>query len=128
MVDSRPLDFDDYQECANRTSRYKDYIFVRGAEGETRALVSALGLAGEAGEVCDLLKKVVGHGHPINLDAFCDELGDVLWYISDLCSAFGLTLQDVVQHNIEKLGRRYPSGRFTISDSLNRTPAVVHQP
>jgi NTP pyrophosphatase (non-canonical NTP hydrolase) len=80
---------------------------------------ASMGIAGEAGEVVDLLKKHLGHGHPVDREKLKKELGDVLWYLSDLARLFDIKLSDVAEANIEKLKRRYPNG-FSKADSLNR--------
>lgn len=85
---------------------------------------SALGLAGEAGEVVDLLKKHWHHGKALDRDALCKELGDVLWYVSDLASAFGLRLSDVAAANVRKLEARYPNG-FTPADAAKRADETL---
>jgi NTP pyrophosphatase (non-canonical NTP hydrolase) len=72
--------------------------------------VATLGLAGESGEVCELVKKYLGHGAGIDPQRVCEELGDVLWYVAALASLFGFTLDDVAAGNIEKLRQRYPNG------------------
>jgi NTP pyrophosphatase (non-canonical NTP hydrolase) len=81
--------------------------------------LSALGLAGEAGEVIDLIKKWSFQGHPIDQDDLLSEIGDVLWYITLLCSVYGWTLDDAIAVNIEKLRKRYP-GDFEAARSINR--------
>lgn len=80
-----------------------------------------LGVAGEAGEVADLLKKHLGHGHPLDQEKLVKELGDVLWYVSAIASEIGKTLGEVAQANIEKLRKRYPNG-FERERSINRAP------
>lgn len=108
------LTFDEYQEISLRTSgkfEEKDRQFW--------TMVSTLGLAGEAGEVADYLKKVYGHGHELDREVLKKELGDVLWYVSDLCSKFGFSMSEVAQLNVEKLKRRYPEGFSTVR-SKNR--------
>lgn len=72
--------------------------------------MGALGLAGEAGEVADLLKKSLFHGHQVDPATLRKELGDVLWYIAALATMSGLTLEEIAAANIEKLRRRYPQG------------------
>ena len=79
----------------------------------------AIGLAGEAGEVLDNIKKAVFHKHGVDKKRLKGEIGDCLWYISSLCSALGLNLHEVMQANINKLIERYPNG-FTTEDSINR--------
>ena len=78
-----------------------------------------LGLAGEAGECADLVKKCFFQdGRDIRED-LKDELGDVLWYVVEAVTAMGLTLEEVAQHNVDKLKRRYPEG-FSADRSLHR--------
>jgi NTP pyrophosphatase (non-canonical NTP hydrolase) len=72
--------------------------------------LTALGIAGEAGEVVDLIKKVLYHSHELDTTALCQEMGDLLWYMTVLCETVGLTLDGVMRANIEKLYRRYPHG------------------
>lgn len=78
-----------------------------------------LGLAGEAGEVADLVKKHFFQGHPLNRPVLIDELGDVLWYIALLCDCLGIGMEQVALGNINKLRGRYPEG-FEEERSLNR--------
>lgn len=86
-------------------------------------LTAALGLGGEAGEVVDLVKKVVFHGKELDneiRDKFVKEAGDVLWYIAALCVALDVELDEVFNKNMEKLMSRYPGGKFSIERSENR--------
>lgn len=77
-----------------------------------RLAIAGLGIAGEAGEVANLVKKIAGHGHslPGNLVKLKYELGDTLWYVSEICSALGITLDEVAALNKAKLWERYPAG------------------
>lgn len=103
------VNFNDYQALAWRT---------RG-EGQGLAIM-ALGLGGEAGEVCDLIKKHLGHGHPLDREKLVKELGDVLWYIACLAQLAGIDMHEIPTANIEKLRTRYPDG-FSTERSMNRT-------
>jgi NTP pyrophosphatase (non-canonical NTP hydrolase) len=89
-------------------------------EDPTRILTYALGLAGESGECCDLIKKHIGHGHDQDKDKLVKELGDVLWYVAGLAHLLGVSLSEVAQVNIDKLAKRYPDG-FSCEASRNRT-------
>ena len=80
---------------------------------------AALGLAGEAGEVVDYLKKVLFHGHTMDGAKLAKELGDVLFYTAILATLGGYSLAEVMQMNIDKLKARYPDG-FTTAASVNR--------
>ncbi len=78
--------------------------------GDTSLAVLGLGVAGEAGEVADLLKKHLGHGHPLDRERLVSELGDVLWYVATLATTIGASLSEVADVNITKLTARYPDG------------------
>ena len=69
-----------------------------------------LGLAAEAGEVCNLIKKQAFQHQEIHRNALIDELGDVCWYIEILCHALNVSTEEVKIKNIEKLRKRYPEG------------------
>lgn len=103
---------EDYQKLATRTLNEElDYDEV--------SKMLALGLAGEAGEVADMLKKAIYHEHPLTQDELAKELGDVLWYLSNLAYICGIPLTQIMELNIEKLQKRYPKG-FSFEDSLKR--------
>jgi NTP pyrophosphatase (non-canonical NTP hydrolase) len=80
-----------------------------------------MGLAGEAGEVVDVLKKHLHHNHPLDVAKVTKELGDVLWYCAALASALEVDLGAVAQANIDKLRARYPDG-FDPARSQQRAP------
>jgi NTP pyrophosphatase (non-canonical NTP hydrolase) len=69
-----------------------------------------MGLAGEAGETVDYLKKVLFHNKEFSKETLVGELGDVLWYVATLAGAVGLNLDDVATYNVLKLKARYPDG------------------
>ena len=108
--------FDEYQsksqETAGKFSEEERNFWI---------LISALGLAGEAGEVADYMKKVYGHGHEFDPVKLKKELGDVLWYIADVSSKYGFSLDEIAALNIQKLAKRYPDG-FESQKSINRKP------
>jgi NTP pyrophosphatase (non-canonical NTP hydrolase) len=80
---------------------------------------NAVGIAGEAGEVVDNIKKAIFHQHGLDRQKLKEELGDLLWYMAGLCTQLGLSLDEVMVSNIEKLRKRYPGG-FSVEDSKNR--------
>ena len=86
-----------YQKEAIKTAIYPD---------EYKVVYPALGLAGEAGEVADKVKKIIRDGNTDYHHDIALELGDVLWYIASLANDLGYTMQDVAQMNIEKLKKR----------------------
>ena len=70
----------------------------------------ALGLAGEAGEVIEPVKKHLYHGRALDLTNMAEELADVVWYVSALANTLGINLDEALQKNIEKLQARHPDG------------------
>lgn len=108
---------DEYQEEASRTLIAKPDAEYSG--DELMLVWNALGLAGEAGEVADSVKKMVFHQHGINRDELIKELGDVLWYVAALCSKLDVPMSVVMTLNIEKLKKRYPEG-YSSADSKTR--------
>lgn len=109
----------DYQRDALRTASPE----AEGERGRPLNLaINGLGIAGEAGEVADLLKKHTGHGHELPRSKVEKELGDVLWYTARIADLFGLTLADVAHANRVKLEARYPNG-FSHEASRNREVA-----
>ena len=84
------MDWNAYQTNAAKTSGAKDDTNPNG-----RVIVAVLGLAGEAGELANKLKKEIGHKHPTPLAVYEDELGDVLWYLAELCTALEVKFDDL---------------------------------
>ncbi|GCF11333.1 nucleoside triphosphate pyrophosphohydrolase family protein [Dictyobacter arantiisoli] len=72
--------------------------------------LTALGIAGESGEIVDTLKKFLYHQHDLDVPELCKEVGDLLWYMTLLCDTLGLTMHDVMEANVKKLRKRYPDG------------------
>lgn len=79
----------------------------------------SMGLCGESGEVADELKKVIYHGHDLDVEKIAKELGDVMHYVAGIATFLELDLSDIAQGNLDKLSERYPNG-FSEEDSINR--------
>lgn len=97
-------------------------------------LLAALGAAGEAGEVADLVKKVLFHrkdpGGKLSdelREKALDELGDVLFYVALGAEALGRTLQHVAHRNVAKRRQRYPEG-FDVNAAEKRLAGAVKRP
>ncbi|MDQ3061864.1 MAG: nucleoside triphosphate pyrophosphohydrolase family protein [Acidobacteriota bacterium] len=97
------MNFEKYQSKASKTALYPNRF--RNLEYPT------LGLAGEAGEVANIVKKIQrDFGGEITNEIRAklkDELGDVLWYVSACADELGLTLQEIAEFNVEKLAARH---------------------
>lgn len=87
--------------------------------GRELLINSVMGLCGESGEVIDLVKKHISHGHPLNREKLIDELGDVAWYLAECATVLDVSLEEILERNIEKLKKRYPEG-FSTYRSINR--------
>src|SRR5699024_11815682 len=69
-----------------------------------------LGLAGETGQVVDLVKAYTFKGKDLDKEKLVHELGDVLWYLSQIAEWADIPFDEVAQENIETLNKRYPNG------------------
>jgi len=110
MKEKYKMDFNKYQETAVETAIYPD---------THRILYPALGMAGEAGEVANKVKKIIRDG-PENMpddwkDQLASEIGDVLWYCAALANDLGMPLALIAAQNRDKLLERKKKG--TISGS-----------
>ena len=98
----------DYQRDSRATARYPDL--------GNNLIYPTLGLAGEAGEVAEKVKKLIRDRNGLVDDAFKHdlalELGDVLWYLAQLATELGMTLDDVGQLNLRKLSSRSQRGKL----------------
>lgn len=94
-----------YQRQARETAIYPE---------ESKVVYPALGLAGEAGEVADKVKKIIRDGRTDSLykNEIAKEIGDVLWYCAVLADDLGYTLQQVAEMNIHKLHSRAAKGKL----------------
>ena len=98
----------EYQKSACKTAIFPKELGVQ---------YLALGLTGEAGEVAEKVKKVIRDKKGVfddnSKDAIKKEIGDVLWYLSNLCTEFNFSLDDVAMNNLNKLKIRASKGRIS---------------
>jgi NTP pyrophosphatase (non-canonical NTP hydrolase) len=127
------IDLNKYIEFVDNTTSKcsKDYdsFIGRLAELDTqkfhteRMLTAAVGMSAEAGEFTEVVKKMIFQGKPVNEENLFHlkrELGDIMWYVSQACLGLGVSLEEIIQMNFEKLSARYPEGAFSIERSENR--------
>lgn len=123
----------EYQALAMRTNDRKGterLLFLanvankHGVEEFGGVLNGCLGLAGESGEVLDMVKKWVFHEKDLDKDHLKKEIGDVMWYVAMLCESFGFDLDEILQMNVDKLRARYPEG-FDPEKANHRKPGDV---
>lgn len=96
------MTFENYQEEMKRTASKFE------ASNENLCL-GAMGIAGEAGEVADYIKKIVFHSHELSREKLAEELGDVMWYLAYLSEVIGYSLSEIADINLKKLRKRYPN-------------------
>jgi len=127
------VDYDRYfnfvNEVTSDASRYTDSFIERIGELQEqgvdiqRLLTAAVGITAEGGEFAEIVKKMCFQGKPYNeanREHMIVELGDVMWYIAQACIALGVSLDDIVIRNVNKLSARYPEGAFEVFRSENR--------
>lgn len=113
-INAKPLltlSIDRYQKEATRT--IDDGLMLSRA-----ATDALLGLSAETGEVCSIFQKHID-GHPFDKDDLVNEIGDVLWFLSELCTVMGISLEECAVKNLLKLLKRYPDG-YSAEDAVAR--------
>jgi len=93
------MELNDYQQLANRTLTGNEQVLTN----------LSLGLASDSGQVIDLIKKYTFQGQELNRDELTRELGDTLWYLSQIALWADIPFEEVAQVNIEQLAKRYPN-------------------
>ena len=127
------IDFNRYEEFVSAVTSDASTNFVDFADriGELdreganieRLLTSGVGINAEGGEFLEIIKKMVFQGKPWdehNRKHLIIELGDVMWYVMQACMALDVSLDEVVEGNVDKLKKRYPGGEFNVYQSENR--------
>lgn len=111
---------EEYTKQCRRTEARKDWEDVVGqAADNIRLLHTTMGIATEAGEVLDILKKDIFYNREFDREHFLKELGDVLWYLTMAADIVGSNLETVMDMNVAKLAARYPE-KFTTDLANNR--------
>mgnify|MGYP002701081873 FL=1 len=100
VYSKKQMGLNEYQKAAANTAIYK---------AEHSVLYPALGLAGEAGEVANKVKKMLRDGD-FDRQAIAAEIGDVLWYIAALSRDLNIDMHDLAMSNLEKLYGRKARG------------------
>lgn len=96
----REVNFNEYQNAAKRTLYGNEQVLTN----------CALGLAGESGQVVDLVKNYAFRGQKLDRQELIHEMGDVLWYLSQIAEWADIPFDEVASENIAELNKRYPTG------------------
>lgn len=122
----------DLTEFMNRLDRLDANYEAYGSDGEYMhgpnvnvplLMTGSIGLTAEAGELIEIVKKMLFQGKPLNEENLFHmkrELGDIMWYWINACRALNLDPNDVIAENVNKLKARYPGGEFDAYYSENR--------
>ena len=106
------MNINDYQQKAARTC-----VKIDGAILDDLHMV--LGMQTEAAEIADVYKKTIAYKKPLDFVNIKEEIGDIMWYIANLCNMNGWDLREILDVNIAKLEARYPE-KFTEENAINR--------
>ena len=115
------MDLNSYQNQALGTDQVP--ASAEPGAAEAALIVPLLGLAGEAGQLLSEYKKHMrdGAAHTLFKERVAEELGDLLWYVSNVASKSGLTLEEVAQANLAKVQGRWgprPSGPHVFDEGF----------
>jgi NTP pyrophosphatase (non-canonical NTP hydrolase) len=94
-------------------------LFKREPTGSEKVLHAVLGVASEAGELCEAILKDKYYGESVDIVNVKEEVGDLMWYIAIILREFNLDLHEVMQNNIDKLKARY-GDKFSEERAINR--------
>lgn len=113
------MEIEEYQKKSRRTlsklnSNLEDNIHM------------TLGLVTEAAEIADVFKKKLAYNKEVDWVNVKEELGDIMWYVSNMCNINGWDLRDILAVNINKLQIRYPE-KFTNENALNRNLTIERE-
>ena len=111
-----------------QSKEHEAFVYrVQELEGQgfpsERLLTASVGMCAEAGEFTEVVKKIVFQGKPVNEENLFHlkrELGDIMWYVAQACMGLDISLDEVLEMNVQKLSARYPAGAFDVHFSENR--------
>lgn len=83
-------------------------------------LHAAVGVSGEAGELLDAVKKHWVYGKPLDVNNVVEELGDLMFYMQMVMMMIGKNQMEVIEHNIQKLYKRYASRIYSDAQAIAR--------
>lgn len=101
------MDFQIYAQKALRTD-YKTYEDFHTGDGSARLDYASMGLVTESAKILDIIKKTKKNLGPLDKEKIQEELGDLLWYLNLTLDELGMTFQDIMIANLEKIERKYP--------------------
>jgi NTP pyrophosphatase (non-canonical NTP hydrolase) len=114
------MNLQQYQNDASRTCPSLGTEVLGGRELKTTDNIHmVLGMQTETAELSDVFKKHLAYNKPIDWVNAKEEIGDLMWYISNFCRINNINLEEIMQTNIEKLKIRFPD-KFSQENAINR--------
>ena len=118
---------------SEQSKDFEEFVYrLQELEGQEfpseRLLTAAVGMSAEAGEFTEIVKKIIFQGKPVNdenLFHLKRELGDIMWYVAQACMGLNISLDDIIEMNVDKLKSRYPGGEFSVKHSEVRKEGDV---
>lgn len=133
MENDNSINFDKYSEFVNIVTSdaskdfvsFTDRLVILEEKGSNieRLLTGAVGASAESGELLEIVKKLIFQGKEWNDETkfhLKRELGDMMWYVAQICIALDTPMDEIIKMNMEKLLKRYPEGYFDAFYSENR--------
>lgn len=109
-----PVTFPEFNEKLWKVLGHKDHLNHM-----------ALGAAGEVGELIDAIKKFTIYDKTLDHTNVVEELGDLAFYMQGIMTALGITWEQIIQHNMQKLSKRYQNLTFSTQEAQDRADKVM---
>ena len=103
----------DYAEFVSALAKSGALIKNQLRADDAHNLHMAVGISGEAGELLDAVKKATIYQKPLDLENVIEELGDLEFYMQGLRNSLGLSRDEIIEHNVNKLSKRYAGLQYS---------------
>lgn len=110
----------EHQKMVATLAKPGEEIIGQMTPKEAHELHMAVGVSGESGELLDAIKKNVIYRKPLDRENVIEELGDLEFYMEGLRQSLGITREETLKANIEKLSKRYEGFRYSDQQAQDR--------
>lgn len=114
-----------HEELVKNLCKDSDEILDSLSSYDCHNIHMIMGMSGEVGELLDAIKKSVIYRKDLDMEHVIEELGDIEFYMEGLRQGLGLTREEILVKNIEKLQKRYESGKFSNQEANARADKVT---
>lgn len=109
-----------YTEFCMGLMKPGEEIVAEITPNKAEVLHMAVGVSGEAGELLDAIKKHTMYNKELDYANVVEELGDIEFYLEGLRTILNISREEVIRGNVEKLSKRYSSGKFSNQQAQDR--------